>query len=193
MSEQRRPVRGHSCCRACQGWSWKRGRRMLAMWAVAPMVAALVVGCGRARGASPPLPAGSGRAPVSSTTTLSSPQTIYLTMDILGSFKLGPDGKYHDAFSPSSLQVPAGDHVVLTIYNWDSMPHTFTVPRLNINVTTVSRVKKGDPGVTIVKFSVPHGLGTYSFLCTIPCDSDNHDWSMGKLGYMNGTLTAVPV
>jgi len=166
--------------------------RMLPLLAVAPMVAVLAAGCAKAGTAASPLPSSSRGTSLGATSALSNRQTIYLSMDILGSFKLGPDGKYHDAFSPWSLKVPAGDRVILTIYNWDSMPHTFTVPRLKINVTTASRVKEGDPGVTIVKFTAPRGPGKYSFLCTIPCDSDNHDWSMGQLGYMDGTLTVVP-
>ncbi len=115
--------------------------------------------------------------------------TVYLYLDILGGFKLGPDGKSHDAFSPWQMKVPAGAKVVLTIYNWDTMKHSFT--SMGVDVVTNPAPKEGKPSVTVVKFTAPQNPGTYKFFCRISCDLDNDQWSMSHTGYMIGQIVVV--
>ncbi len=118
-------------------------------------------------------------------------QTVYLYLDILGGFKLGPDGKSHDAFSPWQMKVPAGAKVVLTIYNWDTMGHSFTSKALGVDVVTNPAPEEGKSSVTVVKFAAPQRPGTYKFICKVPCDLDNGQWSMSRMGYMIGQLVVV--
>lgn len=118
-------------------------------------------------------------------------QTVYLYMDILPGFKLGADGKLHDAFSPWQLKVPAGAQVVLTVYNWDDMGHSFTSKALGVDETFAPAPKAGKASVTVIKFTAPEKPGTYEFHCKIPCDLENDEWSMGQTGYMIGQIVVV--
>ena len=130
-------------------------------------------------------------SPLVATANAAQAQTVYLYMDVLGGFKLGPNGKYHDAFSPWQMKVPAGDQVVLTIYNWDDMDHSFTSKELGVDVITKPALKQGEPSVTVVKFTAPQKPGTYEFHCKTPCDTPNGGWAMGQMGYMIGQVVVV--
>ena len=88
-------------------------RRILKVAAATAVVLTLAVGVAVIRPGQP-------MASLVATANAAQGQTVYLYLDILGGFKLGPDGKSHDAFSPWQMKVPAGDRVVLTIYNWDT-------------------------------------------------------------------------
>jgi plastocyanin len=97
--------------------------------------------------------------------------------------KKGTDGKWHDAYLPASASVHAGDRVVVTIRNYDSAPHTFTIAKLGINVV----IKGGSAAHPLVKtfsFRAP-AAGTYTWQCVDGCDP----WAMTHLGYMKGRLT----
>ncbi|MCL6597099.1 MAG: cupredoxin domain-containing protein [Firmicutes bacterium] len=81
--------------------------------------------------------------------------TAHLSLDVLPGFKLGPDGKRHDAFSPSTLTVAAGQRVVLTVYNWDNMQHSFTSASLHVNTVFAPSSKNGAPSITTITFTAP--------------------------------------
>ena len=49
--------------------------------------------------------------------------------------KKGSDGKWHDAFLPARFAVRTGQKVTVTIRNYDGAVHTFTSPRLALNVS----------------------------------------------------------
>lgn len=51
--------------------------------------------------------------------------TVYVFPDSMHVIQ-SPDGKFHDAFVPSSFVLHAGTPVRLTIVNDDDMPHTIT-------------------------------------------------------------------
>jgi len=159
-------------------------RKIFKVAVAAATVLALGVGMSVIRQGKPMIP-------LVATADAAQVQTVYLYLDILGGFKLGPDGKSHDAFSPWQMKVPAGDKVVLTIYNWDSMGHSFTSKALGVDVVTNPAPKEGKSSVTVVKFTAPRRPGTYKFFCKVPCDFDNGQWSMRKMGYMIGQLVVV--
>ena len=114
-------------------------------------------------------------------------QTAHLTMNVMPGMKLAPDGKLHDAFSPSALTVAAGQKILLTVYNWDNMPHSFSSTPLHENVTLPPSLRNGQPSVTTIAFTAP----TATFECIIPCDIPNHGWSMAHVGYMIGTVNVT--
>lgn len=119
--------------------------------------------------------------------------TVHLSMNVMPGMKLGPDGRLHDAFSPSTLSVSAGQKVILTVYNWDSMPHSFTSTALHVNVILPRSPRKGQPSVTTIPFVAPKAPGPVTFRCIIPCDTPNHGWSMSHAGYMIGAVNVEAV
>lgn len=116
-------------------------------------------------------------------------QNIYLT--VLPGGKLGPDGKMHDAFSPSDFTIVKGVPVTITIYNFDNMKHSVTNSDLGLNIQANPSKKDGDPGVTTFTFT-PSKVGDFKWQCVDPCDNDNNQWSMSHTGYMMGTIHVVP-
>ncbi len=99
--------------------------------------------------------------------------------------KQGPDGKWHDAFLPGNFEVRAGQRVRLTVVNYDDAPHTFTAPRLHLDVM-VPGAKGTKPGEAT--FTLRAGkAGTYDWWCATPCDP----WAMMKGGYMRGYVKVV--
>ena len=136
--------------------------------------------------------AGCGQQPASSAASaaahITTSPTAYLAMDVLPGFKLGSDGKLHDAYSPSTLTVAPGQKVQLTVYNYDNMPHSFTSAALSVNATLGPSAKTGQPSTTVITFTAPKKPGDYTFQCIKPCDLPNGGWSMGHQGYMIGTL-----
>lgn len=101
--------------------------------------------------------------------------------------KLGPDGKWHDAFLPGDFTVHAGAKVTVTVYNYDGGPHTFTAPGLGIN----EMIPGGGGSLTAAPkevsftFTAPAKAGRYQWWCTVPCDP----WAMTHDGYMRGYVT----
>jgi heme/copper-type cytochrome/quinol oxidase subunit 2 len=84
---------------------------------------------------------------------------------------IGPNGKgAADLFS-----VEAGKEIQVVVQNKDSMPHTFTVSQLGLNITIAPE--------STTKFSfAAKTAGTYIWYCSIPCGS----WVMSNDGYMKG-------
>jgi len=96
--------------------------------------------------------------------------------------KKGPDGKWHDAYLPAAFSVKAGKKVVGTIRNLDPAPHTFTSPKLGLNVL-VKAAWAGHPAVTTFTFRAPK-VGTYTWTCLANCDP----WAMTHFGFMKGRI-----
>lgn len=139
----------------------------------------------------------------------SQPGTQVITFKVVGSDQgaVGPDGRHHDTFRPtSSTTVAAGRPVTVEIVNEDDMPHSFTLPQLGID-RMVPAARSGKAGQVTFTFTPP-GSGTYRWYCALPCDQDNGGWAMGMTrsghmgmgtgmmepgvdGFMAGYLTAT--
>jgi plastocyanin len=113
---------------------------------------------------------------------------------------LGPDGKGHDAFVPSSFVVKAGSPVTVDFINYDEGPHTLTAPKLNLNIVVNPGKEVGNdvkPVTTTATFTVAQP-GTYRWYCAVTCDAGGHGWAMeqgyagpSKEGYMAGFIVAM--
>lgn len=99
--------------------------------------------------------------------------------------RLGPDGKWHDAFLPADFTVKAGARVTITFTNYDNGPHTFTSPALGVNQIISGGTSLRSPHVVKLTFTAPNTPGHYAYWCSIPCDP----WAMKHDGYMRGTVT----
>jgi plastocyanin len=101
--------------------------------------------------------------------------------------KLGPDGKWHDAFLPGDFTIHAGDRVTVTVVNYDSGPHTFTSPSMGVNETIPGGGTLSSPREVTFTFIAPKTHGKYQWWCAVPCDP----WSMSHNGYMRGFVTVA--
>lgn len=100
--------------------------------------------------------------------------------------RMGPDKQWHDAFLPAEYTVHPGQTVTMTFQNYDSGPHTFTAPSLNVNQVIPSG-SASHPTTTTVTFTAPKTPGKYQWWCAVPCDP----WAMSHNGYMRGYVTVV--
>jgi plastocyanin len=105
-----------------------------------------------------------------------------ISTKIAPGWKVGPDGKKHDAFTSTEFAVKAGDTVKITVDNTDEGEHSITAPAAGVNITI-------KPGVHTYTFVVHHA-GRYQWYCMIPCDDDSHGWAMQNTGFMSGYITA---
>src|ERR1700747_2151652 len=55
-----------------------------------------------------------------------SPASAPLDVKVMGSWKLGPDGKKHDAWTQTEFAVKVGKPLTLRIDNADGSPHSIT-------------------------------------------------------------------
>lgn len=115
-------------------------------------------------------------------------KTQYISLVVNPGYKLGPDGKLHDAFTPADVAILKGQPVELTIYNLDDGQHTVANADLKLNLAVTGSAKAGDPGISKVTFTADNA-GVYPWLCMIPCDGENGQWSMTHDGYMKGNIT----
>jgi plastocyanin len=99
--------------------------------------------------------------------------------------RLGPDGKWHDAFLPADFSVRAGSTVTITVENYDNGPHTFTSPSMGVNEIISSGGGLGAPHQMTFTFKAPTQPGKYAWWCSVPCDP----WAMAHDGYMRGYVT----
>ncbi|MCL4508328.1 MAG: cupredoxin domain-containing protein [Chloroflexi bacterium] len=116
-------------------------------------------------------------------------QQVYLT--VMGSIKMGPDGKMHDAFTPADFSVVQNRPVKVTVYSYDDAPHSITAPALKLNQVIAPRKTKGTPAVTTFTFT-PTQTGKFLWNCDLPCDGDANGWAMQNPGYMSGYITVTP-
>jgi plastocyanin len=99
--------------------------------------------------------------------------------------RMGPDGKWHDAYLPGRFTVRAGSRLRVTISNYDTAPHTFTAPGLHVNAI-VRAGSASRPSTTTFTFTAPKP-GSYRWRCLGSCDT----WAMRRLGFMTGVVTVV--
>jgi hypothetical protein len=120
------------------------------------------------------------RTPVASSTPAAA-QVVDLK--VIGSYKLGPDGKKHDAFTTTDFAVRVGQPLKLRIDNTDDVNHSISSPAAGVNIIVA-------PG-THTYTMVVKTAGRYLWYCMIPCDSDAHGWAMQNPGFMSGYITAT--
>jgi plastocyanin len=102
---------------------------------------------------------------------------------------LGSNKRTHDAYIPAVLTASAGQQVIVTVYNQDSSPHSFTVPALGLNVIVPGAKAQGLEGTITFSFTASKP-GTYHWKCILPCDNGGANaWAMTHDGYMAGTIT----
>lgn len=94
--------------------------------------------------------------------------------------KKGSDGKWHDAFLPASFKVKAGAKVVVSVVNYDDMPHSFHSAGLKTNDIIMPGSDKGV--TTTFSFVAPKKAGSYAWRCDPKCDP----WAMKHVGFMKG-------
>lgn len=99
--------------------------------------------------------------------------------------KKGSDGKWHDAFLPANFKVKAGAKVLVTVVNYDDMPHSFNAPGLKTNRIIMMGSDKGV--TTKFAFTAPKKAGRYAWHCDPKCDS----WAMKHVGFMKGFVTVT--
>jgi hypothetical protein len=128
-------------------------------------------------------------------------KTVYQTMIIVGHTlgQKGPDGRTHDTTYGANFKVHKGQHVVVTVYNFDEGPHTITAKGLGLNVTIPGATNelKGIPSKTVFSFTAKK-VGNFRWYCTIPCDRHGGYWAMGrgkggpgKEGFMAGSISVT--
>ncbi len=96
-----------------------------------------------------------------------------------------PHGTVVDAFVPADLTVKVGKPVVVTVLNYDSMPHTWTASGLGVNEMVPAGSAHSPSKVTFT--FTPKSAGSFTWQCETPCNS----WSMTHVGYMEGTVTVT--
>jgi uncharacterized cupredoxin-like copper-binding protein len=99
--------------------------------------------------------------------------------------KKGPDGKWHDAFLPANFTVHKGARVVVTVLNYDDMPHSFDAPGLHVNAI-IMMAMHGKPSRTTFTFTAAR-KGSFAWHCDPSCDP----WSMAHWGFMKGRVKVV--
>ncbi len=105
---------------------------------------------------------------------------------------VGSDKKTHDAYIPAVMTATAGQKVIVTVYNLDTAPHSFTSPALGLNQIVPAAKSQGLKGVTTFSFTWASKAGTYHWKCILPCDGGGSNaWAMTHDGYMAGTITIV--
>lgn len=102
---------------------------------------------------------------------------------------IGSNKHTHDAYVPAYLTAKAGQQVIVTVYNLDTSPHSFTSPALGLNVIVPGAKSQGLEGTTTFTFTA-NKAGTYHWKCILPCDNGGvNAWAMTHDGFMAGTIT----
>jgi heme/copper-type cytochrome/quinol oxidase subunit 2 len=100
----------------------------------------------------------------------------------MGSWKLGPDGKRHDAWTQTEFAVKVSKPLTLRIDNADSSPHSLTSSEAGVNIIVL-------PGIHTYTLVV-HKRGRFHWRCMMTCDTGAAGWAMTHPGYMSGFITA---
>jgi hypothetical protein len=139
--------------------------------ACAPLLAALLAGCG-----SPPA---AGR-PQTRDFTITAVPLLTRELERVYGFLAGDfapggvlEGKEVYAFEPSSITVYEGDTLALTLVNPEDDAHSFVLPGLSVALP---------PQSTVAASWVARTAGTYRYLCAVPA----------HLPFMYGTLVVLP-
>ncbi len=124
-------------------------------------------------------------APAAASTPVAASAAASKVVDlkIIGSYKVAPDGKKHDAFTKTEFAVKVGQPLKLQIDNTDDVPHSITSPVAGVNIIA-------QPGVHTYTLVVTKA-GRFEWYCMLPCDSDANGWAMQNPGFMSGYITAT--
>jgi heme/copper-type cytochrome/quinol oxidase subunit 2 len=123
------------------------------------------------------------------TITVNNDPVQHISTVINPGYKLGSDGKLHDAYTPGNMTVSSESPVELTVYNFDDGTHTFTSTDLGVDIAVTGSPQKGaTPSITKGTFT-PKKKGTFKWLCKDPCDGQNGQWAMTHNNYMTGNIT----
>jgi FtsP/CotA-like multicopper oxidase with cupredoxin domain len=133
--------------------------------------------------AAPATRAAVAPAAASTPVAVSAPASKVVDLKIVGSYKVAPDGKRHDAFTKTEFAVKVGQPLRLQIDNTDDVPHSITSPVAGVNIIA-------QPGVHTYTLLVTRA-GRFEWNCMLPCDSDANGWAMQNPGYMSGFITAT--
>lgn len=134
--------------------------------------------------AAKPATQAAATAPAAAKTATASTQAAKtVSLKIIGSYKKGPDGKMHDAFTVTNFAVKVGQPLKLQINNTDDVPHSITSAVAGVNVIA-------QPGTHTYTLLV-NKAGKFEWNCMLPCDGDAGGWAMQNPGYMSGYITAT--
>ena len=79
--------------------------------------------------------------------------------------------------------------MIVTVYDLDTAPHSFTAPGLGLNVIIPGGSDQGIEGIKTFSFTA-NKAGSYHWKCILPCDNGGVTaWAMTHDGYMAGTVT----
>ena len=170
------------------GGTSHRGRGLVTLVAgiviVTAVVFAITAGAGAIWHKVTATPVASATAPAVAPATASSAVQVKLEINPppLGGVK-GSDGLIHDAFVPGTFSMTVGTTYDVTIYNYDTQPHSWMSPDLNVSAVAPT----GSPSSpSITHFTIkPTKAGTIQWFCALPCDK----WAMANNGFMRGYVT----
>jgi hypothetical protein len=145
-------------------------------------VLALVLSSDRGANGTTTLAAARSSAPATAATAPAPAPARTMDVKIIPSYKLGPDGKKHDAFLQTEFAVKVGQPLMLRIDNTDESPHSITSPQIGVNIIA-------QPGVHTYRLLVT-APGRFEWTCMVPCDTEAGGWAMSHVGYMAGYITA---
>ena len=128
-------------------------------------------------------PAAKQTAPAPAAPAASTAAAKVVDLKIIGSYKTGPEGKKHDAFTQTEFAVKVGQAVTLRIDNTDDVPHSINAPVAGVNIVA-------QPGTHTYTLLVSKA-GKFLWSCLLPCDTDTGGWAMTHPGYMSGYITAT--
>ncbi|HXT34660.1 MAG TPA: hypothetical protein VN837_03690 [Chloroflexota bacterium] len=119
------------------------------------------------------------------------PRAEQVNLVIVPDALLGSNKRTHDAYIPAFLTATAGQPVIVTVYNLDTAPHSFTAPALGLNVIVPGATSQGLKGTATFSFTASKP-GVYHWKCILPCDNGGvNAWAMTHDGYMAGTITVA--
>ncbi len=143
----------------------------------------------------------SGPAAAQNSTAQATVRTIYVVPDDMG--LVGADGKHHDTFLPANILLKKGEKVTLVFINHDDMPHSFSDPKLGVNVIVrpgkhVAGSSEVKPTETRYTFT-PEKAGQFRWHCAFPCDTGSgKGWAMraskngpDRNGFMAGYVVVI--
>lgn len=83
------------------------------------------------------------------------------------------------------------DGVAYSALDMSKISHTFSVPKLGLNVPIPGDVPNGQKAISVTFTFKTGQAGTYVFQCFDPCGTDPNGYGgpMAKMGYMMGTIT----
>jgi heme/copper-type cytochrome/quinol oxidase subunit 2 len=104
-------------------------------------------------------------------------------LKMMPTWKLGSDGKRHDAATKTEFAVSVGKPVTLRIDNTDVQPHSITSPEAGVDIIAL-------PGTHTYALQV-NKRGRFHWRCMVVCDTGAGGWAMTHRGYLSGYITAT--